>query len=162
MALRLPCLPLKPVNIALGCLYFSDGSQKCLAAFMVWIGMCLASQVNGNVGNLANPLVQTTVGALLRINVVLRGSTGHSDQVDNTIARIVKQNVDAKVQPVSSLAWCSILRSLSQGNVSIGLDAAMARYNSHPEVVAFEAQGGAGGAISLDNRKKQVGPLVVS
>ena len=94
-------------------------------------------------------------GALLRMNVVLRGSTGHSDQVDNMIARIVKQNVGSKVQPVSSLTWCSILRTLSQGNTSIGVDGAMARYNSHTEVVALQGGGEASGAISLDNRKKQ-------
>lgn len=148
----MPCAPLQSGNLALGCLYFSDGSQKSLAGFITWVSMCLASQLEKHQGTLAdNVHLQTSAASLLRIQTTVKGSTGSSDELDNTIARIVKQNVDAKVMPVSSLTWVTVLRSLT--SEPTGFDAAMAKYNSHPEVVSFDS--GSSGAISLDNRKKQ-------
>ncbi|CAK9079619.1 unnamed protein product, partial [Durusdinium trenchii] len=152
ITLRMPCAPLQSGNLALGCLYFSDGSQKSLAGFITWVSMCLASQLEKHQGTLAdNVHLQTSAASLLRIQTTVKGSTGSSDELDNTIARIVKQNVDAKVMPVSSLTWVTVLRSLT--SEPTGFDAAMAKYNSHPEVVSFDS--GSSGAISLDNRKKQ-------
>ena len=114
--------------------------------------MCLASQLEKHQGTLAdNVHLQTSAASLLRIQTTVKGSTGSSDELDNTIARIVKQNVDAKVMPVSSLTWVTVLRSLT--SEPTGFDAAVAKYNSHPEVVSFDS--GSSGAISLDNRKKQ-------
>ncbi|CAK9079166.1 unnamed protein product [Durusdinium trenchii] len=155
VTLRLPCGTLKPVNLALGSLYFNDGSQKTLAGFIVWICLCIASKLSHNEGKLGDsPSLQAFASSLLRIRTVLKGSSGsYADDVDSAVARIVKQNIDARVQPVSSLAWCAILRQLSDG-VANTYESAMLRYNSHPEVVALEASGGAG-PISLDNRKKQ-------
>lgn len=152
LSLRLPCAALKPVNLAIGCLYFSDGSQKSLAGFMVWIALCLAFQsCEVDALELENSHLVALVSSLLRIRTVLRGSTGVGDEVDNAISRIVKQNVDSKVMPVSSLAWAAILSTLGEG---VSFDQAIAKYNSHPEVQAFE-KGDTTGAISLDGRKRQ-------
>ena len=152
MTLRLPCAPLRPVNLAVGSLYFSDGSQKTLGAFLVWICLMLATQLpDFEDSDYENPSFLALVGSLLRIRSVQKSTVGAGDEIDNTIARIVKQNVDSKVQAVSSLTWASILASMGEG---VSLDTLIARYNNHPEVKAFENQQ-ATGSISLDGRKRQ-------
>ena len=151
IALRLPSQPLCPGNLAMNCLYFSDGSQKTLAAFVTWLALLVAVKLPGvNEDDFQHPCVRGLVGSLLSMRTVLRGSVGVTDELDSAIARIVKQNMDAKVQPVSSVTWASILANL--GN-NCTLEQAMARYHSHPEVKSLE--GDASGAISLDGRKKQ-------
>ncbi|CAK9052607.1 unnamed protein product [Durusdinium trenchii] len=152
VTLRLPCAPLRPVNLAVGSLYFSDGSQKTLGAFLVWICLMLATQLpDFEDSDYENPSFLALVGSLLRIRSVQKSTVGAGDEIDNTIARIVKQNVDSKVQAVSSLTWASILASMGEG---VSLDTLIARYNNHPEVKAFENQQ-ATGSISLDGRKRQ-------
>ena len=141
---------MKSVNVALGSMYFNDGSQKCLAGFMVWVALCLAAQIPENQADLSHPSIVGLTASLLRIKTVLKGSTSCKDDLDSAVARIVKQNVDSKVQPVSSLTWACILKQLGEKD----FDGAMTRYNGHPEVVAFEATGGSGGIV-LDNKKKQ-------
>ncbi|CAK9100925.1 Uncharacterized protein SCF082_LOCUS47204 [Durusdinium trenchii] len=138
VTLRLPCAPLRPVNLAVGSLYFSDGSQKTLGAFLVWICLMLATQLpDFEDSDYENPSFLALVGSLLRIRSVQKSTVGAGDEIDNTIARIVKQNVDSKVQAVSSLTWASILASMGEG---VSLDTLIARYNNHPEVKAFENQ----------------------
>ena len=155
VALRLPGPPLKDCNKAVGCLFFNDGSQKCLAAFVVWLALLLAiEQPEITQEDLQHPQVVTLVASLLQIRTVYKASTAGGDAVDSAIARVVKQNIDSKVQPVSSLTWSSILISLGDG---ISLDAALARYNDHPEVKAFEGEGT--GSISLEGKKRQAGSL---
>ncbi len=155
MSLRLPCGALKPVNLAVGSLYFNDGSQKSLAGFIVWIILCLAFQsLEVDAIELEHPSLVALVSSLLRVRTVLRASTGVGDEVDNAISRIVKQNIDSKVQPVSSLAWAAILSTLGEG---VSFDQAIAKYNMHPEVQAFEKGDAASGTISIDGRKRQAG-----
>ena len=157
MSLRLPCGPLKAGNLALGCLYFGDGSQKSLAAFMVFISLCLVAQIcKLDAVAWEHPNLVGLVSSLLRIRTVLKASVGMGDETDNAISRIVKQNLDSKVQPVSSLAWASILASI--GGDGEEFDKAIARYNNHPEVMAFEGDGSSG-SISIDGRKRQASPI---
>ena len=151
MALRLPCAPLK-LNVALNSMYFNDGSQKCLAGFIVWIALCIVAQKPEYALDLEHPSIVGLAASLLRIRTILKGSTSCQDELDSAVARIVKQNVDAKVQPVSSLTWACILKQLGERD----FEAAMGKYNSHPEVVAFEASHGSGGIV-LDNKKKKAG-----
>lgn len=151
--LRLPGPPLRDCNKAVGCLYFSDGSQKCLAGFVVWLALLLASEDPAIPEvEFQHPQVVNLIASLLRIRTVFKASTASGDDVDLAIQRIVKQNVDSKVEAVSSLAWASILGTLGSGT---SLDTALARYNDHPEVKAFEGDGC--GSISLDGRKRQAG-----
>lgn len=150
--MRIPCPPLKAGNFACGSLFFSDGSQKCLAAFIVWIALLLASEKPSLVeADFTHPQVVNLVASLLRIQTFWKASVGQGDELDNVISRIVKQNCDARIQPVSSLTWAAILSTMGE---SITLDQAINRYNEHPEAQAFEAEGGTG-SISLDGRKKQ-------
>lgn len=154
--MRIPCQPLKPVNLAVNCLFFNDGSQKTLAAFIAWVSLCIASELPGtDMADFTHPSVLSLVGSLLRMDTVLKASVSQGDEIDSAISRIVKQNVDSKVQPVSALTWASVLASLGDG---ISLDQAVSRYNAHPEVQAFEMSGtGTGtGGITLDGRKRQV------
>lgn len=147
---RLPGQALN-LNVALGALRFLDGSQKALAGFIVWIALLLTFQHCTSKDDLENPNVQALCASLLRIRTVAKQGTG-SDELENRVFQIVKQNLDSKVQPVSSLAWASILRSVGQ---SASYEAATHKYNSHPEVKAMDNSQGGSGAISLDNKKKQ-------
>ena len=118
MTLRMPCAQLKPVNLAVNSLFFSDGSQKCLAAFIVWVSLALAAELDENAADLERDSVQALAASLLRIRTVVKSSLDQAGEIDGAIARIVKQNVDARVQPVSSLTWCSILRALGDDTAS--------------------------------------------
>lgn len=143
------------MNLAVNSLFFSDGSQKTLAAFIAWLALCIASEMPGvDMADFQHPAVQGLVASFLRLDTVLKASVSQGDEIDSAISRIVKQNVDAKVQPVSSLTWASVLASLGDG---ISLEQAVSRYNAHPEVQAFEVAGGGSGGITLDGRKRQVG-----
>eukprot|EP00435_Cladocopium_sp_Y103_P028417 s2323_g7.t1 len=155
VTVRLPSQPLKSRNIAWGNLYFHDGSQKTLAAFAVWLSLIIAAQIPDNQDHLKSPQMQALIGSLLRMRTVVKSSIGVSDDVDSMVSRIVKQNSDSKIQPVSALAWCSILRSMGD---AVTFEALMQKYNAHPEVAAYELEGGAG-SIALDNKKRQAGGL---
>ena len=150
VCLRLPCGSLKPVNIALGSLFFHDGSQKTLAGFVSWISILLVSELETDAMKFEDPMLLNLVSSLLRIKSVVR-ATPSQDELDMTISRIVRQNADSKVQPVSSLTWASILATFGDARA----DQAIARYNCRPEVKAYEGSGT--GSISIDGRKKQAG-----
>lgn len=118
---------------------------------MVWISLLLASQQDSlSEEDFTHPQVVALVASLLQIRTIYKASTAGCDEIESTISRIVKQNIDSKVQPVSSLTWASILTTLGDG---ISLDQALARYNDHPEVQSFEGEGT--GSITLDGRKRQ-------
>ena len=121
--MRIPCQPLKPVNLAVNCLFFNDGSQKTLAAFIAWVSLCIASELPGtDMADFTHPSVLSLVGSLLRMDTVLKASVSQGDEIDSAISRIVKQNVDSKVLPISALTWASVLASLGDG---ISLDQAV-------------------------------------
>lgn len=141
---------------SLGKSFFHDGSQKTLAGFAVWLSLAMAAQIPGNKDDLKLPQMQCLIGSLLRMPTVVKSSVSVSDDVDSMVSRIVKQNSDSKIRPVSALAWCSILRSMRD---AVTYEALMQKYNSHPEVAAYEMQGGVG-SISLDNKKRQAGGFV--
>ena len=152
MALRMPADKVDGMvdaaNHAVGSLYFGDGSQKMLAAFITWLG-CLSLWPDHR-DALTVPPVRALLASMLAIPTCLKGSLDSSDSLAAAIGRIVKQNVDAKVLPVSSFQWNSVLRSLGQ---DVKLEEALALYNAHPDVQAHEESGS--GSITLDNRKKQ-------
>lgn len=87
--------------------------KKTLAAFIAWLALCIASEMCGvDMADFQHPAVQALVASLLRLDSVLKSSVSEGDEIDSAISRIVKQNVDARVQPVSSLTWASVLASL--------------------------------------------------
>ena len=67
-------------------------------------------------------------------------------------ARIVAQNINSKVQPITSFGWAGILRELVGENASF--DDCLAAYNRHPEVMAHDREETGTGSISLDSKKR--------
>jgi hypothetical protein len=140
--------------LALGSLWFGDGSQKTLAGFIVWLGLLHSWRQHPDL--IQHPQVVQLISSLLRMKTTLRGSDS-SNVVDSVISRIVKQNSDAKVQPVTSFMWASILLSLGENNSlgTVTYDDMMQRYNDHPEVLAQNTETDDGGInISLDNKRQ--------
>lgn len=131
-----------------GVLLFGDGSQKMLAAMTAWICLLLTWRGHGPEA-LKNQYVNSMIASFLSITTTIRATEAHATPLEGIIQRIVAQNIAAKVQPITSFAWASILKSFAAPS----LDDALQAYNNHPEVVAHDDQGGPG--ISLDARKKQ-------
>ena len=141
-------------NAALGTIMFADGSQKSLAAFSVWLSILLTWR--DFTAEIQHPQVVQLLSSLLVIKTTFKATEAITSKVDNTVAKIVKQNTDSRVQPVSSLQWASILMGLKEEGSDIKFDQLLHLYNQHPEVLAHSdksADGGAG-SILLDNRRK--------
>ena len=83
------------------------------------------------------PGVATLLQSLLNIGTIYK--QGFDDPVDTLISRVIKQNSDAKVQPINSFQWAVMLQTLFKNDDTVTLDDAMQRYNMHPEV---QGQGG--------------------
>lgn len=132
-------------------LMFGDGSQKGLAAFVVWLSIILVWR-NHDADSLQDPLVQGLICSLIRIPTSVRASEVKGSHMEATIGRIVAQNVNSKVQPITSFGWAGILRELVGENASF--DDCMAAYNRHPEVMAHDREDTGTGSISLDSRKR--------
>eukprot|EP00435_Cladocopium_sp_Y103_P021182 s564_g5.t1 len=143
-------------NIAQGTLWFGDGSQKTLAGFTVWIAMLICWKNHREF--IGDPQVVQLLSSLLVIPTVLKATdSATTNSLQSVIGKIVKQNSDSRVQPVSSLQWASILMAMKdEHGGKLGYDAAMDAYNQHPEVRAVSdntAESGAG-SIALDRRRK--------
>ena len=100
-------------NVAFGTLSFSDGSQKTLAAMTVWLALLLTwerypEQI------VKPPVVQLISSLLLLLKTSYLASESVANGVDAAIHKIVKQNMDSRVQPVDSLTWASILSSMKE------------------------------------------------
>ena len=119
-----------------GILQFEDGSQKTLAGFMVWLGL-IALMPSFDEEDFRGPGVVGLIQSLLSIAGIRKHV--HDDPLDSLVSKVVKQNADAKVQPINSFQWAVLLKALFAKSEDITLDTAMARYNMHPEV---QAQGG--------------------
>ena len=140
LALRLPPGGDEWTTAGAGLLLFDDGAGKGLAAFIVWcalVALCgdvtpadLDSQSRG------------LITSLMKIPSMFKAKATLS-RADNVIANIAKQDADSKAQPVSSFLWSSILRSLCEGGVKLSYQDAIAKYNSHPDVVAYCKEGDA-------------------
>ena len=98
------------------------------------------------------------IQSLLEIPTTYKIS-GTGSSLDSRIASIAKQNQDAKVLPVSSYQWACLLKTLIKEDKSLTYSAAVARYNSHPDVVAY-ASSSNGSTDNSDtvfvDRKKEV------
>ena len=141
-------------NVALGALLFADGSQKCLAAFTVWIALLITWKAYKSM--IQDGQVVQLVSSMLVLPTIYKATDAVSSSLQATIGKIVKQNADSRVQPVSSLAWASILMAMQEsGGPAITFDAAMEAYNQHPEVRSHSDKSNEGGAgsLALDNRR---------
>ena len=85
---------LRPDGSLLHLLKFEDGSQKMLAAYVVWLCFLECWQQHNEQLQLA--VVQSWVAALLSIPTVSRASEASNDAMMSSLSKIIKQNTDAK------------------------------------------------------------------
>ena len=121
----------------LGLLWIEDGCHKCLAAFINLLGLLSISKDFSD-ESLQNGNVKALLESLMRIPTVLKVVAEDADFVSNQIGRIIKQNADAQVQPISSYEWAMTLKSLQDFNADLTFTAALSLYNEHPVVKAYE------------------------
>ncbi len=137
-------------------LYFGDGSQKMLAAMTTWLAMLLCWRHHGS-DSLQDGQVQGMIKSFLLISSIVKATDAKGNQLESVINRIVQQNVASKVQPISSFAWSSILKSVAPGDRvrDSTFEEALQAYNNHPMVVSYERSESGMGSIALDGRKRQ-------
>ena len=156
--LQWPPEDLQDDNSLYATLYFGDGSQKMLAAMTCWIALLLCWRHHGSEG-LQDKFVQAMLTSFLSIPSIVKATDARSNQLESAINRIVAQNMAARVQPISSFAWSSILRTACASDrvQQTTFEEALQSYNSHPQVLAYErsSTGTGAGSISLDSRKRQ-------
>lgn len=137
IGMRMPSdLELEQVQNAL---QFDDGGMRGLACALVWCGIVYHATTFKD-EDLANPSMVELARSLLAPPTIYR--TPGADETASMIKRIIKQNVDAKKQAVSSYEWSMILRGLvTDKNKTLTVQAAMDMYNNNPEI---SAHGGTG------------------
>ena len=119
----------------LGVLKIDDGGMKCLAGALVWTAL-VSVFVKEPEDELRKPGVVALASSLLKI-MTFRKKEAETPAL-GMVARITKQNVDAKKLPISSFEWAGILRSMRKADdmKDFGVAEAIEMYNSHPEVRA--------------------------
>ena len=133
-----------------GSLLFGDGSQKMLAAMTCWIALLMVWRGHGE-DSVSHPSTLTMIASFLRITTMVKATEARGTALDGVINRIVQQNIAAKVQPITSFSWASILKAFGTNS----FDDALTAYNGHPDVIAHDRNDSGAGSISLDGRKKQ-------
>ncbi|CAL1152126.1 unnamed protein product [Cladocopium goreaui] len=138
-----------------GLLQFGDGSQKLLAAIITWICLLLTWKAHGH-DAVKQPLVQSMIKSFLAIPTTVRSSDTMATPLDAMLQRIAQQNVAARVQPISTFQWASILYKFlgTSGGDAETFDDMLSKYNSHPIVLAHDRGESGAGSIALDGKKK--------
>ena len=115
-------------------LRFDDGGMKTLAAAVVWVGLVYYVMTLKDEELLHQSIVELA-RQLLQIPTYYKTQ---GDESMDMIRRIIKQNVDAKKQAVSSYEWSMILTKLTakSSKASLSLQDAIDLYNNNPEVSA--------------------------
>ena len=124
-----------------GQMCFDDGGMRGLAAALTWCGL-LHHVAALPEDKFCVPAVKKLAESLLRIPTYYKMEAANEGAA--MIRRIIKQNVDSKVLPISSWEWASILASMSQKGESITVTEAIELYNGSAEIVAH------GGSSSKD------------
>ncbi|CAE7836494.1 unnamed protein product [Symbiodinium sp. CCMP2592] len=137
-------------GVAVNVFNFADGGQKTLAAFSVFISLVLTYKTCPEC--LKKPQVQTWMSSFLMIQTLCKSNEDPDSSMDGALGRIIKQNIDAKALPVSSLAWASIFQTFGE---SWTIEECLDRYNSHPQVLAYESADTGSGSIQLNGSKRQ-------
>ena len=102
--------------------------------------------------------VSSIVASFLNIQTIVKATDCRGSHLESVINRIVQQNVAAKVQPITSFGWSSILRSVSGSAERVQqttFEEALQCYNNHPDVVSHDRADSGSGSIALDGRKRQ-------
>lgn len=117
-------------------IFFDDGGMRGLACALVWCGL-IHHAMSLKDEDLTNPSMAELARSMLAIPIFHRSNA--ADESTAMIRRIIKQNVEAKKQAVSSYEWSLILKSLGSGSnkgKELTVQAALEMYNSNPEVAA--------------------------
>ena len=80
---------------------------------------------------LQNDFAIGMISSLWQIPTTIKATEAHESQLEGVINRIVQQNINAKVQPVSSFAWSAILKTVACDDASVSFEEALAKYNGH-------------------------------
>ena len=159
VAARFDCWPPQDVKLAedgsiFGVLQFGDGSQKLLAAITTWICLLLTWKAYGH-DAVQEPLVKDMIKSFLVIPTTVRSSDTLASPLDAMLGRIAQQNAAARVQPISTFQWASILYNFlgAKGDAET-FDEMLTKYNSHPVVLAHDRGESGSGSIALDGKKK--------
>ena len=99
--------------------------------------------------------VANLVESIMGIPTIFKHAASESE-VDATISRIVKQDLNSKVLPVSSWQWANLLSSLSSAHGTSFKDA-IDLYNDHPAVVGTRdsADSAGTGSLEIDTKKQR-------
>ncbi len=112
---------------------FDDGGMRGLAAALVWCGMIYFCTTLDD-ALVRSPGIQALARNLLAIPTYYKRSS--QDPAYAMIGRIIRQNVEAKKQAVSSFEWAGILSNMFHAGEKITFQQAMDIYNNSPEVAA--------------------------
>ena len=121
---------------------FDDGGVRGLACALVWCALIHHGK-NMKDEDLASPNMAELARSLLSIPTFFKSQSG--DDASAMIRRIIKQNVDAKKQAVSSYEWSQILRDMAANSPkgkALSMQDAIDLYNQNPEVAAHGGSSG--------------------
>ena len=100
----------------MGTLLFADGSQKCLAAFTVWIALLVTWKAYKNM--IQDGQVVQLVSSMLVLPTTYKATDAVSSALQATIGKIVKQNADSRVQVRVGLdLWPLTIDGLQQSRI---------------------------------------------
>ena len=100
----------------MGTLLFADGSQKCLAAFTVWIALLFTWKAYKNM--IQDGQVVQLVSSMLVLPTTYKATDAASSALQATIGKIVKQNADSRVQVRVGLdLWPLTIDGLQQSRI---------------------------------------------
>ena len=135
-------------------LYFDDGGKKGMAAFLNLLGLTALLDV-AKPADWEHTQVATLVESIMCIPTIFKHAASESE-VDATISRIVKQDLNSKVLPVSSWQWANLLSSLSSAHGTSFKDA-IDLYKDHPAVVGTRdsADSAGTGSLEIDTKKQR-------
>ena len=112
---------------------FDDGGMRGLAAALVWCGVIYFCTTLDD-ALVRSPGIQALARNLLAIPTYFKRPS--EDPAYAMIGRIIRQNVEAKKQAVSSFEWAGILANMVEDGEKITFQQAMDIYNNSPEVAA--------------------------
>lgn len=135
-----------------GVLLWEDGSLRGLGAFIVWQALLLVWRNHGEA--VLEPQVLKLIGSLMSFRSFLSPG-GAEDEQTSLIKWVARQNQAARVQPISSFMWSSMLKQMADKWEESSVLELIEAYNSHPNVASASASSGGAGGLRCEGRKGQ-------
>ncbi len=111
-----------------------DGIAKLVGGFTILLALCFLASTDPEI-DLKEPGVHGLIASLLSVPT-FHAEYGAGSEAESKIGSIAKQNVNSKVEMVTSFEWSVILRSLVTPQMTF--QQALQMYNNHPDVLAFK------------------------